>query len=182
MVKSTNILVNLTDPKLLRWIFYSGIQLHRLPFRNMMALDCRLVGHRTDVYPKQRPEQSHRCGVTDTPSLGGSPPICSPRCIVSVGHAQYRLHSCRHSSTYKHLYVRHPQLSKAPVPHTHPSPRQPVATPAPVRCPRQAARGPSPPPPCKSVTAFPPLVPVMPKPASQPTHLTGFRSTTGSPS
>ncbi|KAH7975382.1 hypothetical protein HPB52_001335 [Rhipicephalus sanguineus] len=160
MGKSPHILVTLMDTKLPRWIFYHSVQLRLLQFRNKVeaCFNCRSTGHRTDVCPKPRQERCHRCGAAHPPSPEGSPPTCTPRCIVCNGH-----HSM-YSSNCKHPYVQHAQRLKALVP--DPRPSTPDAPPAAARSPQQAACGPSPPPPRKSVTAIPPLVPAVPKPAS----------------
>ncbi|KAH7943386.1 hypothetical protein HPB52_007789 [Rhipicephalus sanguineus] len=178
MGKAPHILVTLMEPKLPRWIFYHGVQLRLLPFRNKVeaCYNCRSTGHRTDVCPKPRQERCHRCGAAHPTPPEGSPPTCNPRCIVCNGnHSTY-------SSNCKHRYVQRPQRQKAPVPDTHPSPQQPVPPAAAVRSSQQAASGPSPAPPPKSVTASPPPVPAVPKPASQPMNSTWPRGAPGLPS
>ncbi|KAH8036303.1 hypothetical protein HPB51_024639 [Rhipicephalus microplus] len=152
MGKAPHILVTLMEPKLPRWIFYHGVQLRLLPFRNKVeaCYNCRSTGHRTDVCPKPRQERCHRCGAAHPTPPEGSPPTCNPRCIVCNGnHSTY-------SSNCKHRYVQRPQRQKAPAPDTHPPPQQPVPPAAVVRSSQQAASGPSPAPPPKSVTASPP--------------------------
>ncbi|KAH8020181.1 hypothetical protein HPB51_025342 [Rhipicephalus microplus] len=178
MGKAPHILVTLMEPKLPRWIFYHGVQLRLLPFRNKVeaCYNCRSTGHRTDVCPKPRQERCHRCGAAHPTPPEGSPPTCNPRCIVCNGnHSTY-------SSNCKHRYVQRPQRQKAPAPDTHPPPQQPVPPAAVVRSSQQAARGPSPAPPPKSVTASPPPVPAVPKPTSQPMNSTWPRGAPGLPS
>lgn len=178
MGKSPHILVTLMDSKLPRWIFYHGVQLRLLPFRSKVeaCFNCRSTGHRTDVCPKPRQELCHRCGAAHPTSPEGSPPTCTPRCIVCNGN-----HST-HSSNCKHRYVQRPRSSKASVPRAYSSPQQPVAPQVTKSLSQPAARGPSPPPPPKSVTAFPPLVAAVPNPPSQPTHSTPPRGARSSPS
>ncbi|KAH7982215.1 hypothetical protein HPB52_003445 [Rhipicephalus sanguineus] len=159
MGKSPHILVTLMDPKLPRWISCHGVQLRLLPLRNKVeaCYNCRSTGHQTE-------EWFHRCGAAHRTSPEGSPPICNPRCIVCNGnHSTF-------SSNCKHRYVQRTPHQKAPVPDTHPSTRQ------------EAARGSSPAPPPKSVTACPPLVPAVPKPAYQTMRSTWPRDAPGSPS
>ncbi|KAH8027042.1 hypothetical protein HPB51_017203 [Rhipicephalus microplus] len=178
MGKAPHILVTLMEPKLPRWIFYHGVQLRLLPFRNKVeaCYNCRSTGHRTDVCPKPRQERCHRCGAAHPTPPEGSPPTCNPRCIVCNGnHSTY-------SSNCKHRYVQRPQRQKAPAPDTHPPPQQPVPPAAVVRSSQQAASGPSPAPPPKSVTASPPPVPAVPKPTSQPMNSTWPRGAPGLPS
>ncbi|KAH8019226.1 hypothetical protein HPB51_018453 [Rhipicephalus microplus] len=129
MGKAPHILVTLMEPKLPRWIFYHGVQLRLLPFRNKVeaCYNCRSTGHRTDVCPKPRQERCHRCGAAHPTPPEGSPPTCNPRCIVCNGnHSTY-------SSNCKHRYVQRPQRQKAPAPDTHPPPQQPVPPAAVVR-------------------------------------------------
>ncbi|KAH8008613.1 hypothetical protein HPB51_000108 [Rhipicephalus microplus] len=178
MGKAPHILVTLMEPKLPRWIFYHGVQLRLLPFRNKVeaCYNCRSTGHRTDVCPKPRQERCHRCGAAHPTPPEGSPPTCNPRCIVCNGnHSTY-------SSNCKHRYVQRPQRQKAPAPDTHPPPQQPVPPAAVGRSSQQAASGPSPAPPPKSVTASPPPVPAVPKPTSQPMNSTWPRGAPGLPS
>ncbi|KAH7950592.1 hypothetical protein HPB51_028376 [Rhipicephalus microplus] len=87
MGKAPHILVTLMEPKLPRWIFYHGVQLRLLPFRNKVeaCYNCRSTGHRTDVCPKPRQERCHRCGAAHPTPPEGSPPTCNPAASSAMG-------------------------------------------------------------------------------------------------
>ncbi|KAH8033458.1 hypothetical protein HPB51_013132 [Rhipicephalus microplus] len=49
------------------------------------CLNCRKVGHRTDVCLMPRKQRCHRCGQKYPPRGQGETPTCTPRCIVCNG-------------------------------------------------------------------------------------------------